>query len=126
MNEIEQIINLYNNCKNLNSFFSILNKRSNANLKNKFNEVKLKTCYFHNVNDANSCSQALYNILHNISEISLYKDGGIKIFKNINEGYYTEDEYNNDIPTTFINFIKDEKYIYPALKHLRLWTFKIF
>ena len=43
---------------------------------------------------------------------------GLKIFKNFQDGYYSEDEYNKGVVSTFINLIRDEKYIYPALKHL--------
>lgn len=58
--------------------------------------------------------------------IHYIKIGGLKIFKNFNDGYYSEDEYNNDIPSTYLNFIKDEKYVYPALKHLGCGHLKYF
>ena len=43
---------------------------------------------------------------------------GLKIFKNFQDGYYSEDEYNKGAVSTLINLIRDEHYIYPALKHL--------
>ena len=66
------------------------------------------------------------NLINGINSYPTYHDGGLKIFKNFTDGYYSEDEYMKNIPPTFLSFIHDEKYVYPALKHLGCRTFKIF
>lgn len=109
------IINLYNNSnKNFTAFLYKL--KQDKYLLNEFDLIKKQTCYFLNIRNVNI--QTLYNILNNIKNFPTYKDGGIKIFKNFNEGYYSEKVYNTNKLSTYINFIRDEKYIYPALKHL--------
>jgi hypothetical protein len=120
--------NLYIKEKSLTNFLIALNKKNNKDLLKKFNEYCKKTCYFYGCNKKliNWKHQAVYNLLNNIISIPTYSDGGLKIFKNFNEGYYTEDEYYKNIPPVYLTFIKDEQYIYPALKHLTVRTFKIF
>ena len=123
---MKDLIELYYNSKNLQSFFSLLNKKYNKHLLNKFNEFKKNTCYFYMCHDSNPDSQAVYNLINGINSYPTYHDGGLKIFKNFTDGYYSEDEYMKNILPTFLSFIHDEKYVYPALKHLGCRTFKIF
>lgn len=79
-NNIDKIKLLYKNCNdNLTSFFSNLNKKRNKVLKEDFNNIKLKTCYFSFLKG--SSIQALYNILNNINEYPLYKDRRLKNFQ---------------------------------------------
>lgn len=112
------ILKLYESSKNLTSFFSALTiSPKNKMLKEEFDDVFKKTVYFKDIKKARQ--QTLYNIMHDINEYPTYSDGGLKIFKNLEEGYYSEEEYNLNKCKIYISRIKDKKYLIPALFHIK-------
>ena len=103
---MKDLIDLYYNSKNLQSFFSLLNKKYNKHLLNKFNEFKKNTCYFYMCHYTNQEQQALYDysrcigiafqitddildVVGNVESMgkNLQKDAGLMRAFFINNGY---------------------------------------
>lgn len=80
-----------------------------------FIEIYQKTVYF----KVKGCYiQALYNAIHNILQIPKYSDGGLKIFKNFNQGYYSQEDYNDrKIPIRWKLIKNDSQILKVMLKH---------